>query len=171
MWSKLLLLKTIYMSQKWVGLTKNNVLPKMFQKDLVETLPEVGLFSSQKIVFSLVFRQWDRNYEIQISWKERRQSTRTSAHKAMQVNYVRYISGVLKKRIAFQLWRKFMKSYSKTAHYHWILAGSFLVMRRSSCGRSLAPVLECFFNKVAGFQAWNYIKKRLKHRCLFWRTL
>ena len=128
MWSKLLLLKTIYMSQKWVGLTENNVLHKISQKDLVETLPEVGLFSSQKIVFSLVFRQWDRNYEIQISRKERSQSTRTSAHKAMQVNYVPYISGVPKKRIGFQLWRKFMKSYSKRAHYHWILAGSFLAV-------------------------------------------
>ena len=30
---------------------------------------------------------------------------------------------------------------------------------------AITPVLKSFFNRVAGLQAWNFIKKRLRHRC------
>ena len=32
--------------------------------------------------------------------------------------------------------------------------------------RQEIPVLEFIFNKVVGYQAWNFIKKRLQHRCV-----
>ena len=30
---------------------------------------------------------------------------------------------------------------------------------------AVVSVLESLFNKISGFQAWNFIEKRLQHRC------
>ena len=35
----------------------------------------------------------------------------------------------------------------------------------SKCRSNQIPVLESLFNKVAGLKAYNFIKKRLQHRC------
>ena len=53
---------------------------------------------------------------------------------------------------------KTFKSNHRRSSIKKAVLKNFAILRRT-------PVLESLFNKVAGLQAFNFIKKRLYHRC------
>ena len=53
---------------------------------------------------------------------------------------------------------------NKLSKFNQYFLGAVIARRRYQSHTTMIPVLEFFFNKVAGMKACNFIKKRLQHR-------
>ena len=67
---------------------------------------------------------------------------------------------------------KFLRTSFFTEHFRWLLLLVYTAYCqkqppgvRMFCKKSLNTCVEVFFNKVAGLQACDFVKKRLQHRC------
>ena len=65
--------------------------------------------------------------------------------------------------LCFKLSSFSLSSRHKSHHQRWSRENTVLIKCAKFTGKQ--PALEQLFNKVAGLKTWNFIKKRVQHRC------